>query len=219
MNILSFFLPQLIAKFSSKYNGEIKIVESWGKKIVYVKKAEQTGGTITGMWQKSISKIKYQNSLPAQAGKIQNCLVLGLGGGDVIRLLNKYYKGIKMTVVEIDPVMVDIADRFFHIKTRSKLQIITADALLWLKKYHGVKFDLIVVDLFIGKNNPSKSRETEFIGDIKNLLRNDGVVLFNSHYAQDNSKSYINLLKVCRNVFDSVEEIAAYRYSRILALS
>src|SRR3989338_10377087 len=133
-NFFSFFLPKKTTCFISKINGEIKILDVNGKKIIYVKGAEQTGGTITGMWKASVNKLSGH--------QIRNALILGLGGGDVIRILSKKFPDLKIDCVELDPQMIEVAEKIFHIRQIPKLRIIQADAYKYMKKNRR-KYDLI----------------------------------------------------------------------------
>lgn len=212
MNLLSYITPLEIIKINSPINGELKVVESFGRKILYANDDEQSGGTITGMWGKSISKIKSQKS------KISNCLVLGLGGGTVINLLNKYYPQVNITVLEIDPVMIKIAQDYFGIKNDPYLKIINADAFNWLKRRKGKKkYDFILFDLYIGMFNPAKARTFRFLKQMESLLESKGAILYNAHYQNDEEK-YQKLFKECKRVFPKVELILSYPFSRILFL-
>lgn len=209
MNIFSFFSSKTLSEINSGINKKIKVVEVMGKKIIYVAGAEQTGGTITGMWRKALRKLPATN--------LQTALILGLGGGDVIRLISKSYPDIKITAVEIDPVMINIAEKFFKLKDTPTLKIIKSDALIFLQNNHK-KYGIIVVDLFIGKYNPEKFRSYGFFRLLKNNLNAEGLILYNSHYHADKPYEINNLLKVCRKVFPAGDIIVKYPFSRIILL-
>lgn len=210
MSWLSYITPLELIKIKSPINGEIKVIESLGKRTLYTNNLEQSGGTITGMWDKSISKIKNQIS------KTKNCLVLGLGGGTVVELLNKYRPTLKITAVEFDPAMIEIAQKYFDIKNSPNLEIIHADAIKWVKKAKN-KYDLIIFDLYLGKFNPEKTRKVSFLKDLKNLLNPKGIILYNSHYQNDDLK-FERLKKICSEIFIHNKLILKDRYSRILLL-
>jgi len=169
MNIFSFFSSKTLSEINSGINKKIKVVEVMGKKIIYVAGAEQTGGTITGMWRK------------------------------------------------IDPVMINIAEKFFKLKDTPTLKIIKSDALIFLQNNHK-KYGIIVVDLFIGKYNPEKFRSYGFFRLLKNNLNAEGLILYNSHYHADKPYEINNLLKVCRKVFPAGDIIVKYPFSRIILL-
>ncbi len=80
-------------------------------------------------------------------GQVQRVLVLGVGGGAVIRLLHQCVRPNEIIGVELDPTHLYIARRFFGV-TRSRAALVEADARDWLDRYTGPPFDLIVDDLF-----------------------------------------------------------------------
>lgn len=227
MRWLSYITPLEIIKFHSPLNGEIKVIESFGKRKILVNNAEQSGGTITGMWDRALKiknylprrqtgKLPARNAMQSVAGgQITNCLILGLGGGTVINLLNKYYPEADITAIEIDPVMIDIYKKYFEHNSPG-VNIIQADAFSWIKKSK-MKFDLIIFDLYLGKFNPKKARTSSFLKDLKRLLNISGFILFNSHY-QNDEEEFQKFFRLCKKVFSQAELILRYPYSRILEL-
>ena len=207
----SLFPRKNILRFKSKINREIRVVNRNGKKIVYAGGAEQTGGTITGMWEKAFNKIRNPKS------EIRNSLVLGLGGGDVLRILAGRYPGIKMACVELDPVMIEAAENFFNIRQIPKLQIIQADAYKYMKKNRR-KYDLIGTDLFIGKHNPEIFRKKDFLSFLKKGLTDEGLAVYNSHFKEADARGFRDFERLCRDVFRQVSVIVKYKFSRILIL-
>ncbi len=79
---------------------------------------------------------------------IQRVLMLGVGGGATIHLLNHYLRPNELIGVEIDKVHISVAKRFFDLKY-SNFKLLQADAVDWLYRYQGPAFDLIIEDLFI----------------------------------------------------------------------
>lgn len=227
MSWKSYFFPEEIGRYKSKINQEILVREIFGKKSIVVGDAEQTGGTIIGMWERAINKLPNQQIIQSTNQRknklqIKTCLVLGLGGGDVIRSLIKRYPDIRITCVEIDPVMKEIYDKYFQFPfktSKTPVNIIIDDALRWVIQRHNQKFDLIAVDLYIGKLNPALASTISFLTAVKKLLANNGSVIYNRHYDENDTKAYQNFIKLCRKVFSKVYEIIKYKYCRILLLT
>lgn len=67
-------------------------------------------GNLQRVWDKALQEIPMSNT--------ENILILGMGGGSSIELLRKKYgyHG-KITAVELDPVIVQIADEEFDIRS------------------------------------------------------------------------------------------------------
>lgn len=211
MTWLSYILPVELTKVNSPINGELKVIESFGKRILYAEGDEQSGGTIIGMWAKAIERMQKCNN-----AIMQQCLVLGLGGGTVIKILKRYHQALVFTVIELDPVIINIAKKYFDMDKIDDLNIINTDALSWIKQT-GKKYDLVIFDLYVGKTNPRESRKIEFLQHLKKILNKSGIILFNAHY-QNDEREYEQLYKDCRQVFTAVDLTLAYPYSRILQL-
>ncbi|MFO7593985.1 MAG: hypothetical protein R6X15_08100 [Pseudomonadota bacterium] len=79
--------------------------------------------------------------------QVQRVLVLGVGGGAVIRQLNHFLRPELIVGVELNPVHLEVAREHFGVEA-ANVELIEDDAILWARQYHGAKFDLIVDDLF-----------------------------------------------------------------------
>ena len=64
----------------------------------------------------------------------QSCLVLGLGGGSIPRMLLAARPQVKVEAVEIDPAVVQLAVRYFDIRSLTRLKIHMEDAAEFLKR-------------------------------------------------------------------------------------
>lgn len=78
---------------------------------------------------------------------IRRVLLLGVGGGAVIRQLQCLCNFSELTAVEIDSQHLDVAQRWFGVKDE-RVELVHADAIEWLANYTGDAFDLIIDDLF-----------------------------------------------------------------------
>lgn len=81
------------------------------------------------------------------SGTIRRVLVLGVGGGAVIRLLQRFVAPERIVGVDLDPVHLDVARSFFGVDPK-RTELHRADARDWLAAYRGAPFDLIIEDLF-----------------------------------------------------------------------
>jgi spermidine synthase len=112
--------------------------------------------------------------------KTENILVLGLGGGCVLKTLrNDFNYSGNIIAVDIDPVIIDIADKEFGIVADSKTFIICADAFDFVKN-DSTNFDLIIIDLFIDNKIPDKFLLQEFWRELLNKVRSNGNIIFNT---------------------------------------
>lgn len=76
-------------------------------------------------------------------------LVLGAGGGAIINLLQYFLTPKHIDVIELDPTILYLCERFF-LSQKNNVSLIESDAEFWLlqqQKAHP-KYDLIIDDLF-----------------------------------------------------------------------
>ena len=187
-------LPRTILETKSPISGEIKIVEQLGKYRLHVGEMLQSGGILEGIWRRALRQVSTPSSTRGAQGKlsVSNCLVLGLGGGTVVQLIKARYPEAKIVSVEIDPEIIKISKKFFGLSKIENLKIVNADAIKWVANYdisyHRSRFDLILVDLYIGRQLSPKVESNEFLKNLKKLLSKDGMVVFNQLKNKDGGK-------------------------------
>lgn len=79
--------------------------------------------------------------------RMRRVLVLGVGGGAVLRQLLSLFPGVYITGVELNPVHLAVGRRFFGLDD-PRVGLVRDDAVCWLSMYDGEPFDVIVDDLF-----------------------------------------------------------------------
>lgn len=113
-------------------------------------------------------------------GSIRRVLLLGVGGGAVIQQLRHYVWPDEIVGVELNPIHLYVARRFFGIPNHG-ISLIESDAVTWLKRYRGPKFDMIIDDLFGGDDEGEPVRAVEMTSTwakllLKNLDKNGMLV-------------------------------------------
>lgn len=114
-------------------------------------------------------------------GQIKRILLLGVGGGAVIRQLQTLGDFESITAVEIDAVHLDIARKWFGV-TGAQTSLLHADAIDWLYHYDGEGFDLIIDDLF-GHSSGEPQRacplELLWLEQLRRHLNGNGLLVVN----------------------------------------
>ncbi|KAB5583281.1 S-adenosyl-L-methionine-dependent methyltransferase [Coniochaeta sp. 2T2.1] len=113
-------------------------------------------------------------------------LVIGMGIGTTPAALVAH--GVRTTVVEIDPVVVDFAHKYFALPEEGKgLDTVVEDAVSFAergaKEAGQGKYDYIVHDVFTGGAEPVPLFTLEFLQNLAALLKPNGVIAIN--YAGD----------------------------------
>jgi spermidine synthase len=143
----------------------------------------------------------------------ERVLVVGLGAGGMVQFMNDVFQKTFVEAVEIDPVVVRLANEFFGTKDSSKLKIHTADAFDFIEKRKGGDlFDVVYMDAFLrapeatGLDRKTKRLKTvSFLEDIAAILTENGAVAFNLIEAE---KSTPADLESIQKVFPQVEQFS-----------
>ena len=151
------FFPKIINFQNNPYNKNIVLYDHFPEPTVIVDGLVESGSLLRHIWHTGIKTL-----VPPKA-KIENILALGLGGGSNVRLVKKLYPHAKITAVEIDPQMVEVASRYFGLSKIKNLNIVTTDAVKFVQDLKDEHFDLVLVDCFVGKNIPTALQEICFL--------------------------------------------------------
>ena len=210
------FLQKLFNHFKSKtyastVNKPIRMGRSFGKKAIFAGNIPQSGGEFIYQWDAVMTHIKEENYV------LNNCLMLGVAGGTAISPLRKYYPKIQILGIEIDPVILDIAQQNTLFKTHKNTKIKIADAVEWIKLDRN-KYDLIMVDLYLGVLNPPTARVDSFLRDVMNHLTPKGIVLYNCHYRQSKRGEHSEFIKRVKKLYTRVEVIFEFPKNKVLLL-
>ena len=125
----------------------------------------------------------------------QKMLVLGLGGGTVVNLYNRYFPPKLIDGVEIDPEVVKVGKKYLGLNV-DNLKIHIDDAKAFIKNTSQI-YDLIIVDVFKPTGQEESCNTFNFYQNVKKRLTAKGVVVVNHFDTTTNS----NLLKNFGYVF------------------
>jgi spermidine synthase len=171
----SYLLPITIYKTSSEFNTCLEITWVNGELVLDSKNANYSFGSLQRILRKGLLHIGFEN-----VKAMQEILILGVAGGSVIQTLKKEFKFVnKITGVEIDPVVLDLANQYFGLNTLNNVDLITYDAFEFVLRTKK-KYDLIIIDIFFDTKMPEFLFEKHFIFRISQILQLKGFVIFNT---------------------------------------
>lgn len=173
--LLSFLLPVKIHQKKSVYSKNLEVTWNNGYLVLDSENTNYSFGSLQRVLKKGLKYIGYE--------RIQNfnsILVLGVAGGSVIETLKKdiKFQG-KITGVEIDAAVVEIATKYFGLEKYENVSIVIDDAFEFVLKTKE-KYDLIIIDIFQDTTMPNFLFEDFFINRINFLLNVNGFILFNT---------------------------------------
>jgi spermidine synthase len=112
-------------------------------------------------------------------------LIVGLGGGAMVRFLTHHEPQVRIDAVEIDPAVVRLADQYFGVRTAGNVRVHTADAVKFVESTQD-RYDLILMDAFLRPSSdtdptgvPTRLKTLAFLGRLKQALAPGGIVAFN----------------------------------------
>lgn len=117
----------------------------------------------------------------------ERILVIGLGGGTLPMAFTELYPQAEIDSIEIDPVVVKVAEDYFGFVADERNRVHTQDARIWVRRANlrEQKFDIIVLDAFNGEYIPEHLMTVEFFRELKSLLSSDGVLVSNTFAISD----------------------------------
>jgi spermidine synthase len=200
---------KILEERESKYNGSLKVTKSLGfGTYIQAGGLTQSGGIVETIWKSTIKKVKSdKQSLPFD-GKlmVKSCLVIGLGGGTVVKLVKKNWPEVEIMGIDIDPIIVELGEKYLGLG-QVDVEIKIGDALELVKrlKMKGERFDLIVVDLYNGDKYPEKFETENYIQLVKTVLSNSGTAIFNRLYYGDKRPQAVKFGNKLKKIFSKVE--------------
>ncbi len=171
--------------FQQMSHGLITVEENKSKNIRVLKRDGKTTSGIELTTQQPTSKLLWFPHL-SELFPFKITRVLCIGGGACAYPIYalKMNPEMYMDVVEIDPVVVEVAKKYFPLPIASGFKLIQDNALRWLKKNHKKKYDLIFVDVGIISSVSQVSYNTQFLNEnaLKDYIRclsKNGTVMIN----------------------------------------
>lgn len=134
--------------------------------------------------------------------RAKNVLFIGLGGGSAPKRFWRDFPALRLQVVEIDPVVLDVAHRYFAVPKSPRLSIAVRDGRRWLAKDRR-RWDVIAVDTYYGDGIPFHMATREFVELARSRLAPGGVIVTNliGSVRGSGSKLFRSIYRTYRSVF------------------
>jgi spermidine synthase len=122
--------------------------------------------------------IRYAAIGLAYTQTVRRALVLGLGGGNFPMLLRRVLPRAFIRAVEIDPVVVKVARRFFGLAQDRRLRVEVADAVSWVERDRE-NYDLVFHDAYPADGTLGPLWRESFLRSLRAHLAPGGVLVAN----------------------------------------
>lgn len=129
-----------------------------------------------GVWD-----LLFLPALFLPADSVKRILLLGVGGGAVIRQYLSFLSVEQIVGVELDAMHIKVAREYFGVN-QSNVELQQADAIQWVNSYRGPNFDIIIEDLFTEKAGEAVrvvEASEQWYRSLRKLLRPSGALIIN----------------------------------------
>lgn len=179
LRLLSYLAEIPVSRHSSQYSPELKVSIYRGRYMLSVNQVVYSFEDEYTSFKRAFGLLK------PKAADVKSLLVLGYGLGSVPAILSARH-GIHpaITAVDIDPVILKLAEQYSPLPDDARVNYIAADAGAFIQ-VHDKRYDMVAIDLFIDDHVPLTFQTPEFLKQVTERLNPGGLLLFNWLYADE----------------------------------
>ena len=105
-------------------------------------------------------------------------LCIGLGGGTMPKFFYRLFAKTKLTILELNPKVIQIAKHFFKLPISKRFNILQGDGIQYIKDVDK-KYDLLISDAFEDYGLPDEFCTISYFESCRNVLSEKGVFMIN----------------------------------------
>ena len=204
----------------SKFNRSIKVVEDAEGLRTLIFGDNDTYQSTVKLGDPDRLELRYTRVMPvalAAVEKPKRILMVGLGGGSIPSFLHKYYPDTHIDVVDIDPVVVEVAKKYFGFRQDKTLRVHVADGRAFIEKCRE-PYDVIFLDAYGAKDIPYALATREFLRAVRKAVTPKGVVVTNL-MSRSSNRLYDSMIRTYIDVFDEVHVVDIRNSGNVVLLA
>jgi spermidine synthase len=183
----------------------IRVVDEGEYRTLYFDDARQTRMLRSDPLAGNFEYTDYFHMTLLLNSAIKRAAFIGLGGGTGPHRFLKDYPAMQIQVAEIDPVVVQVARKFFALPESPRLKVSVQDGRVFLQRSRE-KFDLVVLDAYTkgqyGSTVPWHLTTKEFFQQAARVMTPQGVLVFNVTAYPTGPKS-----KITRAIYKTITSV------------
>ncbi len=106
-------------------------------------------------------------------------LMIGLGGGSLVKYCYKHFPQMDITVVEINPHVIEMRDAFMVPSDGERFRVVCGDGAEFVANAKSATYDVILVDGFSYEGQPEGLCSVAFYKACQAALRESGILAVN----------------------------------------
>lgn len=197
-------------RVKTKRGSVIEVKGLWRRKL-YIDGYPQTQQSYRRDWKTILHRSRVDD-LPNGG----SALVLGLGGGDLIKLLTYQHTNVEITAVELEGEVVEVAKKYFGVAESDTVRIVVHDASKYMAR-NRERHDLVIVDLYSGDDVPKFVSSEKFLLDVAKSLKPKGKAIFNYASHSFGENDFARFERELKSVFESVTPLKTWGHTYYLA--
>jgi len=165
-------------------------------------------------------ELRYTRVMPvalAAVEKPKRVLIVGLGGGSIPNFLHKHYPDTHIDVVDIDPLVVEVAKKYFAFREDKTLRVHVADGRAFIEKCKK-PYDIIFLDAYGADDIPYALATREFLQAVRKAVNPKGIVVTNLMDRSSN-RLYDSMIRTYIDVFDEVHVVDVRNSGNVILLA
>ena len=204
----------------SEFNSSIMVVEDAEglRKLTFDNSGVQQ--SIVKLGDPDRLELRYTRVMPvalAAVEKPKRILIVGLGGGSIPNFLHKHYPDTHIDVVDIDPVVVEVAKKYFAFREDKTLRVHVADGRAFIEKCRE-PYDVIFLDAYGAEDIPYALATREFLQAVRKAVTGKGVVVTNL-MSRSSNRLYDSMIRTYIDVFDEVHVVDVRNSGNVILLA
>lgn len=144
-------------------------------------------------------------------------VMVGLGGGYLPGLFQRYLPDYRLTVVEVDPMVAELARTYFGFAAEANVHLVIDDGRDYLEGREAGTLDQIWLDAFSGNYVPLRLSGLDFLSLCRDRLAPGGLLVQNLH--QSRPGAFQNQLKTTEAAFGSCLVLSGRRCGNAIVIS
>lgn len=183
----------------------VRITDNDGVRLMRFERNRQSTMSIDDPFETDCEYCGYLHLPMAVRPQSKRVLVVGLGGGSVVKRYWRDYPWIHVDAVELDPEIAEIAHAFFEVPHDPRIAVHVAEGREFIRR-HGEPYDIVILDAYDDDRVPRALLTEEFFREVRDRLAEGGVIAYNFIGAVygPHSKPFRSLHRTLKNVWPAV---------------
>ena len=194
----------VVYRKDTRYHG-LAVVDDEESRYLRFDSSFQSGMWLDRPFATRFGYTDYFNLGLAYNPDARNVLFVGLGGGSAPKRMWRDFPNLELQVVELDPVVADVAYEYFRLPRSPRLDVEIEDGRRFLAD-DDRRWDVIALDVFYADSIPFHMTTIEFLEVLRSRLAPGGVVVVNAigSVRGGSSRLFRSLFKTYATAFPTV---------------